>query len=309
MHLIAIPMNRNTFADWLKRLSHHAAELARGRYFWMNLATMLTTVVAFVVIVWSGLSTITRHGQSTAAPDLSRMTLQEAMLKYPHFRYAVDSVNVVDSVTGQRLRPMSIIAQDPKPNSKVKRGRRLYVSVQQYTPDRVMLPNIWGRDYQRVLAMLGSRRLTGRLLRREVDRAENTVLAACVIRGDGDTLWLDPLRPTQMPEGTTVYLVVASGLGESVSLPDCRCQTYDMARFLLSAADLQVGSVFVQPNVLDTAAAYVYRQSPAYLPELTVQRGQELNLWLTKDPPIGCEVDQLFSDLDSLPSDVPIRER
>lgn len=280
-------------------------ELLRSRYFWVHVGAILLALVGLVALLWLSMRGLTRHGQALPTPDLARMTLQEAKLKYPQFRFAVDSVNVIDSVTGQRLRPMSIIAQDPKPNTPVKRGRRIYVSVQQYTPDLVMLPSIWGRDYDRVLSILNSRRLYGRVLRREIDRAENTVLAACVIRGPRDTVWLNAQQPTQVPEGTTIHMIVAAGLGETVNVPDCRCKTYDMAQFLLSATDLLVGSVFVQGNVFDTAAAYVYRQSPAYLENLSIERGKEIDLWLAKDPPIGCEVDQLFSDLDSLDSDVP----
>lgn len=298
-------MNRLDVRAWAHKARIVGLELARSRYFWLNLVAMAVAVVGFVLLVWSGLAWVTRHGHAIPTPDLARMTLPEARLKYPKLRFAVDSVNVIDSVTGQRLRPMSIIAQDPKPGTKIKKGRTLYVSVQQYAPDMVILPNIWGRDYDRVLSILNSRHLMGRILRKEVDRAENTVLKACVIRGPRDTVWLDPGQVIKMPEGSTVYMVVASGLGEQVALPDCRCQTYDMAAFLLNAADLQVGSVLVQENVIDTASAYVYKQSPTYLPDLRIERGREVNLWLAKMPPVGCEVDQLFSDLDSLESDVP----
>lgn len=269
-----------------------------SKIFLKNFTAMLFVIITFFVSLFAFTYLFSRHGKAIETPNLIGMGISEAMAKYKNIQFHVDSVNVEDTITGERAPLLSILSQDPSPMSKIKRNRTVYVTIQQINQPHQMMPNIWGRNTERAIESLENRKFKAVVLRAIPDRAENTVLEVYLVNKYGDTTLLKPYRDVKyapsIQEGTTLYLVVASGMGEDVLLPNCQCDTYDMARFKVEGYDLRVGTVIADANVLDSAAAYVYRQRPVFVDGREVQKGQEIDLWLTRDAPIGCNVDKDF---------------
>ncbi len=269
-----------------------------SKIFLKNFTAMLFVIVAFLVLIFVFTHLFSKHGKAIETPDLVGMNISEAMAKYNNIRFHVDSVNVEDTITGERPPLLSILTQDPYPASKIKTNRTIYVTIQQINQPHQTIPNIWGRDAARAIKSLKNRNFKATILRAIPDKAENTVLEVYLVNKSGDTTLLEPYRDVKyapsLQEGTTLYLVIASGMGEDVALPNCKCDTYDMSRFKIEGYDLRVGTVIADANVLDSAAAYVYRQHPVFVGGRQVKKGQEIDLWLTRDAPIGCDVDKDF---------------
>jgi beta-lactam-binding protein with PASTA domain len=269
-----------------------------SKIFLKNFTAMLFVIVAFVAFLFGFTYLFSRHGKAIETPNLVGMNISEAMARYDNIRFHVDSLDAEDAITKERPPLLSILAQDPSPKSKIKKNRTVYVTVQQYNRTRKTVPKIWGRDVERAMKSLEEAKLQGTILRSIPDKAENTVLEVYVVNKSGDTTLLEPYKELKyapsLEKGTMLYLVIASGMGENVSLPNCKCDTYDMARFKVEGYDLRVGTVIANANVLDSAAAYVYRQHPVFVDGRQVKKGQEVDLWLTKDAPDGCDVDADF---------------
>jgi hypothetical protein len=119
-----------------------------------------------------------------------------------------------------------------------------------------------------------------------------------MVNSKGDTTLIKPYRAggtaPRIPENSTLYLVVAEGMGEEVPLPNCRCRTFDLAKFLLDGAELKLGGIYADAAVIDTSAAFVYRQDPMYIDGRVVNKGIEVSLWLSKEVPENCSVDLDF---------------
>ena len=288
----------NKIWNGIKRGFLETGYFITSKLFLKNFFGMALTISAFVGSAFLFIHLFSRHGDYIEMPNLDGLSLPEASAKYRNISFHVDSINKVDSLTGERAPLLSIQSQDPPANTKIKKGRRVYITVQQINPDLATMPNIWGRQADRVINSLQNRKLKGKILRTEPDRAENTVLKALLFHPNGDSTILHPYTNVKdaqrIPEGTMIYLVVAQGMGEQVLLPNFKCQTYDAALFTLDGYQLRLGSVFADANVIDSAAAFVYRQNPIFIDTRKIQKGQEIDLWLTRDAPIGCEIDSDF---------------
>ena len=101
------------------------------------LLSLLIVAVVMVLLRW-----FTRHGREYEVPDMrgkshaELVTYQEESNSH-HFKFLVnDSVFVPDVEGG------TIMSQDPAPGQKVKRGRKIYLSVSTVNPPQVEMPNL-----------------------------------------------------------------------------------------------------------------------------------------------------------------------
>lgn len=260
-----------------------------SKIFLRNIIGIIFTVASVIMLSFLFIQIFTRNGKSRPMPKIEGMSLEKAMAKYSYLTFHVDSVKEKDTITGIFFEPFQILSQNPEPESSIKDGRRVYLTVQQYNDNEVALPNIWGKDVNRALKNLSDKNLKGTIWKQIPDKAENTVLEVYAI-DKGDTSKING-RSVLLPEGSSLLLVIAQGMGAEVPLPNCRCQTFDIAQFLLDGSELQLGNIFVNGNVMDTVNAYVYRQNPQFIEGRVALKGEEVNLWLSQELPEGCKVD------------------
>jgi len=292
------------FGQSLRTAFHNFWLFISSKIFLKNLTGIILTCAGFVVLVFIFIHFFSRHGQAIETPNITELTLSEAKKKYTYLNFHVDSMYYKDTITGEIPPFLTILAQDPLPKSQIKKGRTIYVNVQQFNKPITALPKIWGNDYERALIMLKDKNLVGKILRKVPDKALNTVLEVYIINNKGDTVEIKPYRQggtaSTIPENSILYLVVAEGLGEEVALPNCRCRTFDLAKFLLDGTELRLGGVFTTADVIDTSAAFIYRQSPEFINGRTVNKGVEVSLWLSKEIPENCSVDSDFVEPEPL---------
>ncbi|MEI9958435.1 MAG: PASTA domain-containing protein [Ferruginibacter sp.] len=94
---------------------------------------------------------------------------------------------------------------------------------------------------------------------------------------------------TKIPWGSKITLIVASGNGEQMLIPNLVGMTFKDAKAFLEESGLMLGAVIANPEVKDTANAYVYKQGqerfdadkrPRY-----IQAGQIMDLFLQVEMP------------------------
>lgn len=239
----------------------------------------------FLLTFW-WLKCYTNHGESLEVPGYIGMSFQEASRKA---RQRDFNVVVNDSVYVPGNPPGMVLQQNPAPESRVKEGRTIYFTIAKNNPDIVTLPDLAGSDdydlYSRKCSRLG---LKPRILARVADPAEPNTIIAVLHRGDTIT---DLVRrgSYKVEMGATIDFVVSEQVTMTVGIPDCVCQTYDAAVFLITSSNFNVGTVYTDATVTDKESAYVWKQTPDYTISGTMRVGEQIDLYLTQEKPAGCQ--------------------
>ena len=97
---------------------------------------------------------VTRHNQELTVPDLTSMPLSSARFDAEQAGLRTE---VVDSVYVRRLKRGYVFKQDPIPGSKVKKGRRISLTINAVTPKKVTMPNLVGYSMRQAKAELSTR--------------------------------------------------------------------------------------------------------------------------------------------------------
>ncbi|MBQ1856948.1 MAG: PASTA domain-containing protein, partial [Bacteroidales bacterium] len=106
-----------------------------------NLLLAIGLLLALVLVSALFLNLLTRHGKELVVPDFTNMKISEAV-----YTASVDGmrIEVVDSVYIRRMGRGLVYSQNPKPGSKVKKGRRILLTINSVTPKKVQMPNLVG---------------------------------------------------------------------------------------------------------------------------------------------------------------------
>ena len=91
-----------------------------------------------------------------------------------------------------------------------------------------------------------------------------------------------------MPWGSSIDLVVGSGLNEErIQVPNRIGLTFAEAQAILLENGILLGAVVPDPGITDTAAAFIWKQSPPRYNEekepVFIQSGQLLDLWISPE--------------------------
>lgn len=240
-----------------------------------NLLVISLIMIVLITGVALVLSRVTRHGESLTVPDITGMKLEQAeqVLTEKHLRYLI-----TDSLFFEDKAPSSILEQNPGPQSKVKEGRIIYITINSNTAPLVAVPNLTDVSLRQAGVLLQSVGLkTGELIYKP-DLAKNVIL---------DQLYggRSVKPPTRIPKGSAIDLVVGNGFGDSstVSIPDLTGLSLQDADNLLRSSSLSLGAVIYQGAVTDTAAALVYRQNPPVADGMTLKAGQSIDIYLRQE--------------------------
>jgi beta-lactam-binding protein with PASTA domain len=237
-------------------------------------------MLLFVLFFFVFLPLYTNHGEAVLVPDLSRMTLDNAIetLEDKGLRY-----EVVDSLYNSDLEPLAVISQDPVKRSKVKPGRRIYLTVNKTVAPRVRVPKVVGVSaYQAKLRLEGANLQVGR--QEYVPHQYANLVIAVAYKGrkinEGD----------EIPKFAKLDLVIGQGMGNAkVLMPDLVGVPVDQAIAMLN----RLGLSFAPPRWTPGAPGeqgQVYQQNPKYLEGDSVNAGTEFVLFVSgEEPPEALE--------------------
>jgi beta-lactam-binding protein with PASTA domain len=258
-----------------------------------NLLIAIGVVVVLLLIVQTGLKKYTRWGESITVPDLRGSSFEQVkeILGSRNLEY-----QIMDSVYDMNKPPMSIVDQNPKPNSKVKEGRTIYITVNATKAPTTEIPDLIGRSSLKYAKMqLESYGLKVGELIYKPDPHLNAVIGLMV---NGR----DVTKKTRVPRGTVIDIVLGNGLGNSrISVPYLIGLHLDEAIFKMRGYSLNTGAVIVDAGVTDSLNAIIYKQVPEYGEGNTIRIGESIDLFVAKELPAGIEVNpELYDKMDSV---------
>lgn len=250
----------------------------------MNLLAAITLVVGLLFLVLWMLGFITHHGAYERVPAVVGKSAEEAMnaLEAKGFR-----VEIQDSVWVESEKATAVLRQLPAGEEMVKAKRTIYLTINRSQPPMVEMPNLVGLSFRN--AELYVRQLGFKLgdTTRKPDIAKDAVLEQ-LYNGQ-------QIKPgTKIFQGSILSFVLGSGIGtDEMEVPMLIGLTFEEAANYLNSIGVNAGAILADPDVVDTAKAFIIKQSPelrTLLPEggfqmNKIRPGQSIDLWLGTTKP------------------------
>ena len=240
------------------------------------------SVLVVLFVLFSLLKFITRHNQELEVPSFINMTVEEAETVARSHELRLE---VTDSVYINRMAPGAIFRQNPEAAGKVKKNRRILLTINATQPKLVKMPELVGYSLRQAQSELISNQLRlGKLIYVE-DMATNNVLGQLY---NGEPIETD----TKIPSESIIDLKLGINDSDSTTyIPEVRGIPYRIIREKLAENSLNLGKVVFDESVTnyaDSLSAWVYRQIPEPSDSITVRLGTAVTIYLSrvKEPEI-----------------------
>ena len=249
-------------------------DFLKSRFLWLNVLAAVVFVVVICWVVFWRLDVYTRHGESVEVHNLSGMYVEEAelILKDCNLGY-----EIIDSVYIRSMKGGEIAEQTPMPGTKVKKNRKIYVTVNSKQRKMVMVPSLVGESRRKVQSNLKTLGFNVDSVRYEPYEFNDEVLA--VMWGDSTLS-----AGAKVPDGSQIILVVGQNdMSVEVVVPSFIGMTLPEAQKTIKEYRLGFGAAHfdeVPDDGVDSLKFRVYQQSPD--PGLSVYGGKTVELKLSK---------------------------
>jgi beta-lactam-binding protein with PASTA domain len=255
-------------------------QFIKSKAFLKHLLFAIAGFIGLLIITFLGLRLYTHHGQRLSVPDFTGLTIEEVHKKAKKSKLRIE---IADSVFNNNLPRGTVIKQNPIPDFKVKKNRRIFITLNAVNPEKVEMPNIVGVSHRQAEAILKNVGLEiGRLIHIP-DIAVNNVLKQ---KFEGNEI----TKGTLIPKGSKIDLVLGMGLSnQKTQVPNLDHYTLDDAKNRVLRSALNLGAVIYDESIIDgidSLNAKVWRQYPSYKENKKIRLGSTIDLWITVDSTI-----------------------
>ena len=234
------------------------------------------SLLVVIFLLFTILKFITRHNQEFEVPSFINMTVEEAEAVARQYELRLE---VTDSVYINRMAPGAIFRQNPEAASKVKKNRRILLTINANQPKLVKMPELVGYSLRQAQSELVSNQLSLGKLIYVKDIATNNVLGQ-LYKGRAIA------EGEKIPSESVIYLKLGINETDSTTyIPEIRGIPYRLVREKLAENSLNLSkAVFDESvtNYADSLSAWVYRQVPAPSDSVTVRLGTGVTVYLSK---------------------------
>jgi len=261
-------MNSN---QHLKKIIQYIEE----RILLRNLILASLILLFGTLFVMQMLKIATRHSRNLSVPDFAGLTLDEAVTAANNRNLRVE---VFDSVFLSDFERGTVVEQHPRSGFMVKKNRKIFLTMNAMSPERVSMPKLVDLTFIQARAKLESFGLKVGRISYEPDMGLNMVLAQ---RINGKNL----VPGDSVVKGVKIDLVLGKGLSdEQTGIPDLVGLTLEAANILASDRFLSVGAAVRDQSIAtdeDELKAVVFRQKPEAGGSLPM--GAAIDVWITLD--------------------------
>ncbi len=241
----------------------------------LGLAIAIAFGILMILLLW--LNIYTRHGQARQVPDFYGLNLDEVAVLAKKSRMHFETI---DSVYTSLVPRGTVAEQNPRPGFKVKKWRTIALTINAFRPEMVAMPNLVDLPLRQAIAVIETSGLTMGQLRYKPDLSVNVVLSQLI---NGKEL----AAGDSIQKGSEIDLVLGKGLSnQRAMVPDLMGMHLDPARNRILSASLNLGTYIFDNTIKtneDTLTSFVYKQSPEFREDATLQLGSSIYLWLTID--------------------------
>lgn len=242
----------------------------RGLLIHLLLAIALGTG-CLLFFFYAFLPSYSNHGESITVPDLEGIHMDELedFLIKRNLRYEVN-----DSSYSEDYPPLTILKQYPKPGSRVKEDRKIFVSVNRVKPPTVPVPELVDRSLRNAEAVLASNELKRGEIAYRPSQFLNLVLEMSC---NGK-----PVKPgDRIDKGSTIDLIVGNGYAQSnFTTPKLIGNSFEDAKFIILGSNLEIGLVTVEGDTTGQKSI-VIKQEPKEGDRISI--GDVINIWIAPE--------------------------
>jgi hypothetical protein len=249
-----------------------------GKPFWVNLLVALLLSFFILIIILQLLGLITNHGKYLSVPSVIGKNTKDAikLLESKGF-----DVVIKDSVYTDTAKNGIVLKQIPDPNSTVKINRTVMITVNRVTLPMIDMPALEGKSLNFAVE----------ILKRSHLKLGDTIFRPDFMRGsvlEQQYKGKKIQSGEKIPWGSYVNLVIGSGLNQDpVLVPNLEGMTYEEAKIILDENGILLGAVVADPDVTDSAASFIWKQSPPRYDDqkepVYINPGQLMDLWISVD--------------------------
>ena len=253
----------------------------------------LAVAIAIILLLGTlvGLKIYTHHGRTILVPDMTGLTLDEVddVTSSRHLRF-----EVIDSVFSTEMPRGTVIKQNPNASSKVKKNRKIFLTMNAVNPEMVSMPQLIGLSFRQARLALQNAGLIQGNIEYRPDYAKNNVLQqmhnnSVIIEG------------TEITKGAVIDLILGMGLSSKTTrVPDLVGLGLEEASEIISDYYLNLGAMTYDlsfEEAEDSTGAFIWRQYPDFDKFRRLNMGMEIDIWLTLDSTLLPQPDSaLFGD-------------
>jgi beta-lactam-binding protein with PASTA domain len=246
------------------------------RPLWTNLLAGLILMVVLLFLLSILLGPLTRHGKNKTVPNIVGKSFEEARKILDNSGFDVE---VQDSIYSDTTAKGTVLRQVPDGDATVKISRTVYLTINRQVPPVVEMPNLKDFSFRNAELQLKNMGLRVGDTSYVHDFARNTVQEQ---RYHGS-----PIAPgTKIQQGTVIDLVLSDGVGEAeFTVPNLIGMTFGEAKKLIESNGLSFLSVMPDPDIVDTASAFIKEQDPRRMgpdgKRTKIRTGQTMSVWLS----------------------------
>jgi hypothetical protein len=240
----------------------------------LGLAVVISIIILLSTLIW--LRIYTHHGQAILVPDLEGLTTEEVaeVTASRNLRY-----EVADSVYSSEMPRGTVIKQNPRASAKVKKNRKIFLTMNAINPETVPMPRLAGLSIRQARLALENAGLTLGEIRYRPDFAVNNVLEQ--LHADSTIT-----EGTEIRKGEVIDLVLGMASDKNTRVPDLVGVPLEAAREIITDYYLNLGAVTWDESMKDaedSSMAFIWRQYPEFDELERLQMGMEVDVWVTVD--------------------------
>lgn len=239
-------------------------------------------MVLCLLYFFAYLPSTTHHGETITVPSIEGMQISqlEDFLVKRNLRYEVN-----DSSYSSEYPALTVLKQYPQAGSKVKEGRKIFISINRISPPTVPIPALVDGSVVNADAVLRSNELK----RGRIELVAGPFNVVKEMKYQGKKIDAGHL----VPKGSVIDLVVMDGGSSSFDAPDYTGLNLEDAKVIIFGSNLNIGTITL---VGDTTGgdAVILRQKPQ--PDENIKVGDVVDLWIGKPGTVVPGDDELGYD-------------
>ena len=227
-----------------------------GKWIVRNIILAVAFFTVLILVNSLLLRTITNHNKTIEVPDFTSLKVSEAKREASRLNLRIE---VTDSIFVRKMERGAVYSQNPKAGARVKKGRRILLTINAMNAKKVSMPNLVGYSMRQAKAELNSRGLSLGKLIYVSDIATNNVLKQIYRNRE--------IRPgRQIETGSEIDLEVGLNPEESLTyVPNVKGLKYLRAVDAVHDNSLNINRLIFDKSVRnysDSLNASVTRQVP-----------------------------------------------
>ena len=264
-----------------------------SKVFFKNLALAAGITIAILVIVQLGLRIYTGHGREISVPDFSGLSLVETdkICFEQELMWTIQDSLYLDDQPGG-----IVLDQYPASGSRVKKNRKIFLVINSWNPEMILMPKAYETPYRQALRILEASGLHVDSIEYEPYFAETYVRKQ---KYKGEVI----IEGSPIPRGSGITLVLGQGLSEEKAfVPRLINMTQDSARSLIMETHFSLGAIVYDTTVVnkdDSLQARIFRQIPDYKNN-QARLGSAIDIWLSLDSLKIMQADSTLFPADTL---------